>query len=1030
MKKNKFSHLIVVWGVVSFLAAVPTIVFAAVEDIRMVTQSSKRIVKGKILDENGEPLIGATVVVKGGANGVISNVQGEFSISVPEGKNTIEVSYIGYETQRMNVASKSSVVFNMKADNTMLDEVVISNIGYGTANKRDLTGSVVSIRKDIIAAAPTSNVMEALQGRIAGADIMKTSGAVGEDVDILLRGTRSINGSNSPLFVIDGVQGASYDQLNPADIETIDVLKDASSTAIYGSAGANGVIIITTKRGAEGKITVNFDAYVGFGGKATFLHGMKGQDFLDYKNEVYRTKNGVYPEDISQVFTSEAVLNAIAEGKWIDWVDEVTGSHAAQQYYNLSLTGGSDKLKVFSSFNYNKQEGLLKDENQTRFGIRFNVDYQVRKWAKIGGSTNLNYTIKNAKGKKLFTKALTAFPLGEVYDEFGNINNQYIEGETTPLGDDMDDQYANETRSTYNLSTLFAEIRPLKGLTFRTQVAANLNSSRQGMYVGKASIQNVESGYAPPLATINNNFSYGYSWDNTLTYDFDLLKDHKFTLTGVTSWSQSQSDKNDMRAQGQSLDYYLFHNIAAGTEKTGIKSAYYQTQKMSYAFRFNYSHKGRYLLSFTTRWDGVSHLGEGHKWAAFPAGALGWRISDEPFMESTAKWLSNLKLRLSYGVTGNSGGMGAYSSTTGTNTYKQVSADGTTVNHNQLAAPYANPSIGWEKSYNSNLGFDLGLFNNRIDLTFDWYNTDTKGLLFSRTLPITSAITSWGSPISTWQNIGETNNKGYEISLTTHNIKTKSFSWTSTITYTHNKEKIVSLPDGDLVAKNLFEGYPVKTFRNYKYAGIWSTTEEEEAAKYGCKPGYVKIHTVEQFTKDENGNLVGDGGVHTYSNTRDLQILGSNSPDGIIGFNNTLTWKDFDFGIFVVARYGQMIDSKMIGWYNAGGDNQPAGIDYWKPETNEGAYFPRPGIASTIGLESLRFVDGSYLKIKNITLGYTLPKNFLTKLGVQKARFYGTAYNMITIPFNSALKNTDPENDGSDTFPLYTTYVVGVNLTF
>ena len=337
--------------------------------------------------------------------------------------------------------------------------------------------------------------------------------------------------------------------------------------------------------------------------------------------------------------------------------------------------------------------------------------------------------------------------------------------------------------------------------------------------------------------------------------------------------------------------------------------------------------------------------------------------------------------------------------------------------------------IVWEKTYQWNYGVDLRLFNNRVNVNLDIYNSKTKDLLFSRTLPITSAITAWGSPMTTWQNIGETSNKGYEIQLSTVNIRNKDFEWRSSLSYTHNKEKIVNLPDGDLVAKKLFEGYPIKTFYDYKYAGIWSTAEADEAAKYGCQPGYVKIETVEQFTTDENGNLVGDGGVHTYSNTRDLQILGSNVPDGIVGLNNTFTYKGIELSAFAIIRYGQMIDSKTIGWYSTKNDNQPRGTNYWTPE-NQNTYFPRPGIASTTGIESLRYIDGSYAKIKNVTLGYVLPKKICKTLGIGKCRVYATAYNVFVLPFKSELKHTDPENNGSDTFPLYKSYLIGLNLSF
>lgn len=983
-------------------------------------------ITGTVKDDLGEPIVGATVMEKGTGNGTIADFDGKFTLKV-SGKHPIEVSCIGYVNQTFNLKGKTSFNIVLQEDSKTLDEVVV--LGFGTAKKADLSGSVVSINKNDIKGTPTSNVMEALQGKIAGADIMMGSGAVGEDVDILLRGSRSINGSNAPLFIVDGVQGASYNQLNPSDIEQIDVLKDASSTAIYGSAGANGVIIITTKRGAAGKITVDLDTKYSISGGANFIHGMIGDEWIQYQREYYRTKNGDYPEDFFQMFSSEAIQQAYANNQWIDWIDEATQGNASQEDVNLSLRGGSDKIKVYTSFSYNNTQGLLSNEKQTRYGMRFNVDYQVRKWMKIGTSTALTYTIKNARGKNIFTKSLTAFPLGQPYDENGNINVEYIEGEASPFGDEMENQSANETRTTYANVNGYLEITPLKGLTFRSQISTTLNNSRNGQYIGEHSLQGVENGYSAPYAYISNNYSYGYLWDNVLTYNCEPIEGHKVTFTGVTSWNKGQGDNNNMRASGQPLDSYLFHNMASGITKYGVKSNYYQTQSMSYAFRFNYVYKDKYIASFTTRWDGASHLASGHKWEAFPAGALAWRVSQESFMKSSEKWLSNLKLRLSYGVTGNSGGMGAYSSQTGAATYSTVSIDGQLSSVSQLVSPYGNPSIGWEKTYQWNYGVDLGLFKNRINLSFDYYDSKTKDLLFSRTLPITSAITAWGSPMSTWQNIGETSNKGYEIQLSTANIRNRDFQWSSSISYTQNEEKIVNLPDGDLIAKKLFEGHPIKTFYDYKYAGIWGTHEAEEAAKYGCQPGYVKIETVEQFTTDANGNMVGDGGVHTYSNTRDLQILGSNVPDGILGFNNTFNYKDFDLSAFAIVRYGQMIDSKTIGWYSTKNNNQPTGTDYWTPE-NQSAYFPRPGIASTTGIESMRYIDGSYAKIKNVTLGYTVSKKICRYLGINKCRIYATAYNVFVLPFKSELKRTDPENNGSDTFPLYKTYLLGLNLSF
>lgn len=991
-------------------------------------QEAKKTITGVVLDEVGESIIGANVSVPGTSIGTITDLDGKFSLSVPANTKMVRISYVGYTEQNISIENHS--VLNVKLlTNAELDEVVV--IGYGSVKRRDLTGSVVSIRSEEITATPTSNIMEALQGHIAGADIMKPSGEIGGGVDILLRGNRSIYGNNSPLFIIDGVIGADYDQLDPYDIETLDVLKDASSTAIYGSAGANGVIIITTKRAKESRVKVNLNAYHGFAGEANFIHGMTGDEWMRYKREYYRTQNGEYPETMDQLFSNLDVQAAINSNQWIDWVDEITKGNASKDYTSLSISGGNEKASIYSSITYDSQKGLLPDENQKRYGLRLNADYKVNKMVKVGLSSSLTYTIRNNRGKNVFTKAISAEPLGLVYDEFGNINEYVYPGSTSILGDFMKDQYKDETRSTYISVNGYAEVNPIKNLTFRSQLAANLTDSRNGKYIGAKSLQNVESGYNTPYGYIRNNYGYGYTWENILTYNRTFFDDHDLVLTGITSWGKSQGDWNDMRAHNFPLDSYLFHNMAS-SEKQGIKSNYSQTQKMSYALRFNYSYKSKYLLSFTTRWDGVSHLAQGHKWEAFPAGAVAWRVSEEPFMEGTSDWLSNLKLRASYGVAGNSGGMGAYASQTGVTTYQKVSIDGGLQSNSQMVSPFANPAIGWEKSYTMDFGFDLSLFRNRINISFDYYNTDTKDLLFQRKLPITSALTAWGAPLNMWQNIGETNNRGIEVELKSTNIQTKNFMWTSSVSFSKNKEKIVSLPDGDLIDSKLFENQPLKVFYDYKYLGIWSSAEAAEAANYGSKPGAVKIETVPHITIDENGNEKSDGGVHAYNSNYDKQILGSRTPDGILGFNNSFYWKGFDLSVYTVMRWGQMIESKALGWFTAGGDNQPAGTKYWTPEY-ENTYFPRPGVyqgISTTGIESLKFIDGSYAKIKNITLGYTVPKKWLQKAGMEKLRIYGTAYNTLILPFKDALKDTDPENGGSDTFPLYKEYVIGVNISF
>lgn len=996
-----------------------------VNSTRAVEQTKK--VSGSILDETGEPMIGVSVLVKGTTIGTITDFDGKFSLDVPTGKNTLEVSYIGYKNQTVTIGSSTQLNIKLQPDTQALDEVVV--IGYGTVKKRDLTGAVTSVKSEEITMNPVQNPMEALQGKVAGMDIMKSSGKAGSDVDIQLRGTRSIYGSNSPLFIIDGIQG-SYNQVNPADIESIEVLKDASSTAIYGSAGANGVVIITTKKGKEGKVTVNFDAYVGISGFAKFPHGMLGDEYVNLKKEAWRTKTGEYPEFMSTVFNKPGVLEAYEDGKWIDWVDETMGKNGVQQNYNLSITGGTEKTKVFASLNYNNEEGLIKNDNQKRYAMRLNLDQTIFSWAKVGFNTNLTYTDGNTRNQGMFVNALTFLPLGDAYDAEGNINYEYCKdgGKVNPMADEAKDQYVNNTRNIYFNGNAYLELTPLKGLTFKSVLGTTLSSSRNGVFFGKKSIANITSGYDAPLAEIYNKAGYAYRWENILTYNFTIAKDHDFGITGITSWSKNQDEANESHAQGQELASQSFHNLGAGTEKVVVKSGFTQTQSMSYALRLNYSYKGRYLFTFSNRWDGVSHLAPGHKWDSFPAAAIGWRVSDEAFMENTQDWLSNLKLRVGYGVTGNSGRKdAAYSSTTQSYTYTTgVGFGDSGVGHIQYTGTYGNPDVSWEKSYNTNIGVDLGLFNGRINLSLDWYNTDTKDLLYSRSMPITSGVTGWGSPLKAWQNLGETNNKGIEISLNTQNIVKKNFNWSSNVTFTANKEKIVSLPDGDVIDEKLFEGEAIGVFYDYKYLGIWSTDEAAEAAKYNSKPGDIKLATDGSFN---------DQGIHTYSNKTDYFILGKKTPDWILGFQNNFTYRDFDLSFFVMARWGFMVNNDVITRYNptTSWDNSPTGADYWTPE-NQSAYLPRPGLhdksGDYTGFTSLAYMDGSYVKIKNITLGYTLPKKILAKIHMEKLRVYATAYDPFIFAKEELMRELDPERNGASNFPLTKRFVFGVNVTF
>jgi TonB-linked SusC/RagA family outer membrane protein len=982
-------------------------------------------ISGRVTDAStGESIPGVNVVIQGTSTGVITDSDGKYTIEIPRADAILLFSYVGYNSETIKCTGLNTVDVALVPDIKSLDEVVV--IGYGTAKKRDLTGSVVSIKSKDILSTPTSNAMEALQGKITGMDIIKSSGAVGSGVDITLRGVRSIYGGNDPLFIIDGLP-ASYNQINPNDIESIDILKDASSTAIYGSAGANGVVIITTKRGKEGKVAINFDAYYGFSGSAYFKHGMIGDEYINYQREAYRTNHGAYPEDLSQIFAQQD-LDLIDQGKWIDWVGECIGGKVQQQKYNLSISAGNKSTKVFASFNVGKEKGLLSNENKDIYGIRLNLDQELASWAKIGANINVNYSNTNARSSKIFTMALSSYPLGDPYDADGNINYVYnYKSQISPLSDQIPGQYANNTKNIYVNGSTFLELTPVKGLTIRTVLGATLSSNRNGVYFGKQCISNPTTSQTAPTAGIYNTYGYGYKWDNVISYTLNVMDNHKFTIDGISSWAFDANEGNTLVNQGQALDSYSYNNLSAGSTQK-VTSYYKQKQALSFAGRFIYSFKGKYLLTLTNRWDGVSRLAEGHQWDHFPSAAIAWRVSDERFMSSTSNWLSNFKIRFGWGITGNAGPLGEYDSQTGVATLQKLTIGGESVSSTLYSGMYGNASVGWEKSYNKNLGFDFGFFKDRIEFTLELYNTDTKDLLCKVQLPVTSGATGGGDSggLNTWQNIGQTNNKGFEFSLNTRNIVTKDFQWTSSISFSRNKEKIVSLPGGDKQAENLFVGYPVKTFYDYKYSGIWSTEDETTAALYGAKPGYVKIATNPIINATD---LTSDEGVHTYQ-ASDMQKLGSADPKWYLGFSNTFMYKGFDLSVFTMVRWGQMIESDLLGWYDLKSSGVPSGSDYWTPEHQSG-YYPRPGLSnSMVGMGSLKFIEGSYIKIKNITLGYTVPASLLKKFHIGSVRVYFTAYNPVIFAKESMLKGTDPENQGSDTFPLYKTYVCGVNLSF
>jgi TonB-linked SusC/RagA family outer membrane protein len=996
-------------------------------------------VTGTITDEAGEPLPGANVSIKGTTSGTLTDVNGKFSLTVPgEGSVVLVVTYLGFGQQEITVsASQPSIAVRMTADASELDEVVV--IGYGTVKKRDLTGSVSSVKAEDIMRTPTHNAVEALQGRATSVDITRNSGSAGASSNITVRGNKSpgqrtnvnnpnrqtIFQANAPLYILDGFQVSNIDAVNPNDIESIEILKDASSTAIYGALGANGVIIVTTKKGSAGKVKVNYDAFYGVN-TYDFPKARTGEDYLKLRREAARTINIT---DDAVIFDGPGELTAIQNGQFIDWLDLVV-QDGSQQSHNVSVNAGSDKTTVFASAGYFKEEGMLRGNDFNRYNLRLNVDQKLASWAKVGANTQVVYSRTNNRRSPL-GQATQISPFGTVYDEDGVIKQYPLPDGTTisPLADERNDLVSrNNSLNTNIVANAYVEINPLKGLTFTSRLGTNLGYRRTGIFNDRTSLaQNNTGNSVASQETANSQF---INWDNILTYN-KVIGDHNLTLTGITSYIQSDSESLFASGQGQILGSQLYYdlNSTSSAITRSIDSDFTRWNNMAYALRANYSYKGKYLLSLSGRRDAASRLSPDKRVDFFPAVAVGWNVFEESFIKDI-KQISNLKLRASYGTSGNYN-IDPYGTQSLLQSGSNMSFGDIPANYYRFGGRIGNAGLGWEKTTGLNIGLDVGVFNNRINATIDWSDVTTSDILLLRSLPFSTGVED------VYENIGETKNKTIELTLNTQNIIKGDFKWSSTLTFTRNREKISKLIDErDILPNNapernaLLLGHPITSFYTYEKLGIWQESEALEAANlrvnsatgYAFQPGDIKL-------RDVNG----DG----FITAADMKFIGSTVPDWFAGLQNNFSYKGFDLGVFLMFRYGQTIDADFLGRYNTGGTgNGPEIINYWTPEnpTND---FPRPRRGTTLanyagytGYQALSFVDGSFFKIKNVSLGYTLPKNKSGNSIYDRIRIYATANNLLTVAKSQLIKNYDPERGGSEDSPLSRSFVFGLNVGF
>ncbi|MBD2722115.1 SusC/RagA family TonB-linked outer membrane protein [Hymenobacter armeniacus] len=987
-------------------------VFAVVLFISHAAFAQNRTLTGQVVSaDKSEALPGVTVVVKGTTLGTATGADGSFTLQVPDKQDvTLVISYLSYKAQELNVKpDQARVEVRLSPEAAALDDVVV--IGYGTVKKRDLTGAVVSVKGEEVTKLPTTTVVEALQGKIPGADITRANGYAGQGAAVRIRGNRSIgnpSSSNNVLYIVDGVQGVNASDIDPNDVESIEVLKDASSTAIYGSRGANGVIIITTKRGSNNKPKLTLNAYTGITQVAGYGKFMDGPQYVAFRREAFRavgTWNS--PADDSKVFNA-AQLDAINNQQYINWPDLLL-RNGLQQNYQLGVAGGSENTKVYFSAGYFDEKGLMKLDRFKRYTARLNIDQTVNKWMKVGIQSQLAY-LNNDIRRDPFNLASQAAPLGTPYDADGNLILFPLGGTVVnPLADEQPGAYQRNTKTNRITAAAYLELTPLSGLNFRSTLAANFATSEAGSFYGKNTI---DGRGANSQASLTNNQNRNLSFENVLTYRKEF-GDHSLTLTGVGSILTFTNTSSFLGGSNQVLPSQSFYNLAGANQNPFYGSGLVDSKLISFTERINYTFKGKYLLTLTGRSDGSSKLAPGNKWAFFPSAGLGWRVIDENFLKDQ-KVLNELKLRGSYGISGNDV-INAYG-TQNSLTLAQISFNETTAAPAYTISPtIGNQSLKWELTTTADFGVDFGLFDNRLSGSIDYYDARTTDLIFPYTLPLFTGVTTVN------RNIGKTRNRGVEVSLTSQNFRGADFTWSTTLTYARNKETIVSLPNGNVIAddyrNSLIEGEASQIYYDYQKLGIWQLGEETEAAKFGAIPGDIKV-----------ADLSGPDGVPDGKITSaDRTIIGTRVPKWTAGLSNDLRYKGFDLNVLLVARVGQWISSDYYAKYTRSGNNNGAVVDYWTPEnpTNE---YPRPNATRSLSyVTTLTEREASFAKIRNVTLGYTLPKSVTSALRIDNVRLYVSGKNLYTF---SNLKDFDPEGEGVIDRPLNRVYVFGLNVGF
>lgn len=991
-----------------------------------------KLVKGLVSDQQKQPIEGVTVSVKGGTRSTTTDSKGTFAIEAGNGA-VLVFTNVGYKTAEVPVGANNSVQVTLQSDDIAMEEVVV--IGYGTQRKEAVTGSVASVSGTTMNEVPAANISRALQGRIAGVNMQQNSSKPGSPMQIRIRGTRSLTADNNPLIVLDGIPFAgSISDINPADIKSVDVLKDASATAIYGSRGANGVILVTTNKGRMGQQAQL--AYNGFTGLRTVFAKypmMSGPEFAEMRRYVGQFQNTLDESDDTNT----------------DWQD-LFYKNGMVNSHDISVNGGAEKGNYNFGAGYFRDEGVVPLQNYTRYNLRAALDQQVGKIFKFGFNLNQSYSITNGNNLGLYG-VLSASPIANPFNADGTLKSriqQQTSGQqwvhTRESYEALGDSYINQQRVFGSYNNMYGEIRipGVEGLTYRTNLGLNFRQNNDGNYTG----QGVFSGTPDNVSTasVANGRTVQWVMENLLTYDRTFAQKHNLNLVALYSAEQNTTNSTLISARDIPIDAFQFYNIGRAQGEIIVnpdQQGYAKSSLMSFMGRAMYTFDNRYMLTMTMRRDGSSRLAPGHKWHAYPAISAGWNIHNEKFM-SAVPWINQLKLRLGYGQTSNQA-VDPYK-TLGLLSTRPYNFD-TQFLTGYYMSELPNPSLGWEFSKTYNYGLDFGLFNNRVSGTMEYYVQNTDNILLRVGLPPTNGGGSYMA------NIGKTQNKGFELSLNGAVIDNENgWKWDVGVNLYANRNKLVELTSGSQrdEGNQWFVGYPIDVIYDYKKIGLWQADDPyRDILEPGGNVGMIKV----EYTGEYDAN-----GVPTRAiGAADRQIINI-QPNFLGGFNTRLAYKNVDLNVVGTFQNGGTLISSLYG--STGYLNQlntragnNVSVEYWREDRTDAKY-PKPGgiqsgdnpkYGSTLG-----YFDASYLKVRTITMGYNFKQKWVERMGIGRLRLYATVENPFVLfsPYHKE-SGGDPEPNsygdenvavgglrrilvvGTNT-PAMRSYILGLNLSF